>query len=102
MAAQLMDGAPPNVPSNGRRSQERAPPLKSTRSGSFKGLFGFNKSEPLQLPATVGNPQPEVGRQALEPFTRFWLLGLSLQIVRVASKGSSAFCISALGMTTSS
>ena len=51
VAAQLMEGAPPNVPSNGRRPQQQAPPLKSARSGSFKGLFGFNKGEPLQLPA---------------------------------------------------
>ena len=49
VAAQLMEGAPPNVPSNGRRLQEearqRAPSLKSTRSGSFKGLFGFNRGK---------------------------------------------------------
>ena len=36
VAAQLMDDAPPNVPSNGKRR------------GSFKGLFGF-KGEPMHL-----------------------------------------------------
>ena len=49
VAAQLMEVAPPNVPSNGRRLQQeprrQAPPLKSTRSGSFKGLFGFNRGK---------------------------------------------------------
>lgn len=52
VAAQLMEAAPPNVPSNGRRRQQ-APLLKSARSGSFKGLFGFNKGEALLL-ATPG------------------------------------------------
>ena len=54
VAAQLMESAPPNVPSNGRRRSSQEGPqgqrslLKSRGSGSFKGLFGF-RGEPHQL-----------------------------------------------------
>ena len=61
MAAELMEAAPPNVPSNGRRPRQQAPLLKSARSGSFKGLFGFNKGEALLLATPVGTGTAWIG-----------------------------------------
>ena len=60
VAAQLMEAAPPNVPSNGRKWRQQAPTLKSARSGSFKGLFGFNRGEALLLatPSATGQSRP--------------------------------------------
>ena len=75
MAAQLMDNAPPNVPSNGKRR------------GSFKGLFGF-KGEPVhfRMPSCTACWQPsrimlsqmssaswQIRRSAAEGLPKAWL-----------------------------
>ena len=69
MAAQLMDDAPPNVPSNGKRR------------GSFKGLFGF-KGEPVCLCMPPCTTCQKASRIVLSQMS-----SASLQIRRSAAEG---------------